>query len=124
MQFIEICDSVSIQQHIKQETHISGNTLDLELNECGDSEEICDVQTGPFLPEHCVVLIAIEFPKSTVIAKKVKFKNWKKVSVEPYNNVNSLSLNYDSNSFSDCVHQFNNGLSAILNVHAPENWLE
>ena len=67
--FIEMYDAVGLQQHIKQETHISGNKLDLVLNECGNSEKICDVQTGLYLSDHCVVLIALQYPKRTVIAK-------------------------------------------------------
>ena len=30
IQFIEISDALGLQQHVKQETHISGNTLDLD----------------------------------------------------------------------------------------------
>ena len=41
--------------------------------------------------------------------------------MDPLNEtVENHSLNYDSKSLSDFVHQFNSGLSAILNVHAPE----
>ena len=83
IQFIEMCDGVGLQQHIKQETHISGNTLDLLLNECGKSEMICDVQTLPYLSNHCVVLITPEYTKSMVTAKKVKFQNRKRVCLEP-----------------------------------------
>ena len=73
IQFIEMCDAVGLQQHIKQETHISDNTLDLGLNEHWNRKKICDVQTGPYLSNNCVVLIALEYQKSTVIAKKVTF---------------------------------------------------
>ena len=73
-QFIEMLNAVCLQQHTKQETHISGNTLDLVLNGCGNSEKICAVQTGPYLSDHCIVLIVLEYPKSTAIAKKSNFK--------------------------------------------------
>ena len=73
IQFIEMCAAVGLQQHIKQETHISGNTLDLVLNECGNSEKICYVQTGAYLSDHYIVLIVPEYPRSIVVTKKVKF---------------------------------------------------
>ena len=44
IQFHEICNAIGLQQHIKKETHISGSTLDLVLNERGNSEKILDVQ--------------------------------------------------------------------------------
>ena len=76
---------------------------------------------GPYLLDHCIVLITLKYPKDTAIAKKVKFHNWKRVSLEPLTEaVEIFSLKYDSYSLSDFVHQFNNGLSAIYNVHSPE----
>ena len=63
IQFFEMCDTVSLQQHTKQETHISGNTMDLGLNECGNCKKICDIQTGLYLPDHSISIIACEYPK-------------------------------------------------------------
>ena len=94
IQFIEMCDAVDLQQHIKQETHISGNTLNLVLNECVNSEGLW-YTNWTVRPQHaCNRHLNIQ--KSSVIGKKVKFQNWKRVSLKPLiEAVENLCLNYD-----------------------------
>ena len=121
LKFLDLLESLGLEQHVHEATHTHGHTLDLVITRIGDYILQETPKPDFCISDHFSIISKIVLPKPPLIKKTIQYRRIKNVSItELKNDISSsdlLSNTYSNiNEFAEC---FNTTLSRLLEVHAP-----
>ena len=119
--FNDLLESLNLRNNITFQTHISGHTLDLIINDQTEPLVKC-VKRGHTFADHCLVQATIGIEKHIPLDKSVTYRKFK--------NINELKFSRDlNNHLTKCgTHEeleakidcYNRVILATLDKHAPQ----
>ena len=59
----------------------TGNTLDLIITELAAEVQIKNVYCGPYIYDHCIITCTCNIPKTKMVTKQIKYRDFKKVNM-------------------------------------------
>ena len=119
-EFLQLLDSLNLQQHVDVPTHSKGHTLDLVISNSAPISNLLVYDLG--VSDHKIVSMELPFPPPYAKPKRqIHFRNLKKI------NKDALALDLqllssdptDFLSVADSVDSYNQSLSSLLDLHAP-----
>ncbi len=120
--FMDILDSMGLNQHIVGPTHRSGNTLDLLITRSTDEVLKGKPCVDAMLSDHCAILFKVQVRKPPPILKRVSFRKLKDIDTDAF--IKDISdsdlIRSPPTGMSSLVQGYNECLSTILDSHAPE----
>lgn len=120
-QLADITEAYGLTQHVWQQTHESGNTLDLLYTKFTDPIQVGEILCDTYISDHCFVKTTLSVQKPPLIRKQVCSRRLKDINHELF--TKDLQKAVDAcgsiSTVSEMVNEYNTRLSAILNVHAP-----
>ena len=103
--------------HQSEETHISGNILDLILTKQGSTIKVLDYRCGPYLSNHSTIECTTSIIHDNIKIKQISYPKTKNINIEIIADCDLINLNkYDLNSM---VEDFNSKLLSALDANAP-----
>lgn len=120
--FLDILESMDLEQHVAGPTHNRGHTLDLIITRQSDSIVKNNPTIGQFFSDRAAVLYDLNSIKPEASVKTVTNRNFKSVNIESFKsdlaksalcNENIVNLSYD------LVSSYNSTLSLLIESHAP-----
>jgi exonuclease III len=120
--FTNLLESLGLDQHVDEETHQKGHTLDLVISRKTD-ELIENVKVHDMtVSDHYWVHCSLRGPKPSTVRKEISFRKLKSICVEQFETdilASSLSHIDPQDSIENAVNIYNEGLSHLLDQHAP-----
>ncbi|XP_073710666.1 uncharacterized protein [Misgurnus anguillicaudatus] len=118
--FLQLLDSLNLQQHVDVPTHSRGHTLDLVISNSAPISNLHVYDLG--VSDHKVVSMELPFPSPhTKPQRQIQYRNVKKIdAVALAQDLQHLSSGFtDRHSIADSVDFYNQSLSSLLDIHAP-----
>ena len=118
--FLSLIDSVDLQQHVSDSSHIGGHFLDLVLSRSSDNF-LVDCSTFDFISDHHGIHWCAKAHRPLRPVKKVEFRKLKSIDFSSFCS-DLLKLPLLTSPAGDCesaLLQYNNGLACVLDSHAP-----
>ena len=131
LNFLDVLESLGLQQHVNDPTHIHGHTLDLVITRIADNIIQEKPHVDRYFSDHASVLCKLVCYKPRLSHKKVNYRKIKSVDVSALVNdlaESSLCKNISCNSNEDILsasdldnlaETYNKTLSHLLDSHAP-----
>lgn len=121
LKFLDLLQSMGLQQHVEFPTHVSGNTFDLVITRNVDSILGSLPQPDRCFSDHMTILFELIISKPPPSKKSVSYRSIKSVNVTDLTaDLAASKLCQDTPTQLDpLVSCYNNTLSAILDRHAP-----
>lgn len=121
--FCEILDTFNFQQHVKEETHKGGHTLDLIITRSDGLNLVSDIHvTDPGISDRYAVHCALSISKPSYKRKEISYRSISRIdSVKFVNDIKSSPLNNFThiNNIEDLLNLYEDTLMSILDQHAP-----
>ena len=118
--FLQLLDSLNLQQHVDVPTHSRGHILDLVITNSSPIRNILVYDLG--VSDHKVVSMKLPFPSNHFKPKRqIHFRNLKDINADALTpDLHLLSSGTtDCLSVADSVDIYNQSLSSLLDSHAP-----
>ncbi|XP_068731185.1 uncharacterized protein [Montipora capricornis] len=131
LNFLDVLESLGLQQHVNDPTHIHGHTLDLVITRVADNIIREKPHVDRYFSDHASVLCKLVSYKPRLSHKKVNYRKIKSVDVSALVNElaeSSLCKNISRNSkvgilsasdLDNLAETYNKTLSHLLDSHAP-----
>ena len=118
--FLALIDAFGLVQFVNGPTHSHGHTLDLVFSRASDNL-VLNCEVGEKISDHFAVYSLIRAHRPRRPAKTVRYRAIKSIDVELFaTDLKSLPLfTNPAESLDDLVEQYNSGLAALLDKHAP-----
>ena len=117
-QFEDLLMVHGFKQHVNFPTQQQGNILDLVMTQETAEIEIKEINSGPFLSDHCLVVAKLNIQKEGAKVTKTQFRNWAKVDKETI--LNDMSLcDTAGETLQEYYHNYKNKISLTLNEKLP-----
>ena len=121
--FLELLDSVGLDQHVSVPTHISGHTLDLIITRNSDQLLVSSLWTDYLFSDHLPVHCNIQVEKPLLKSKRISFRKLKSINIsslrDDLSKSDLCSNAIDSLELNDLVTHYDEALSSALDRHAP-----
>ena len=121
--FLELLDSVGLDQHVSVPTHISGHTLDLIITRNSDQLLVSSPWTDYLFSDHLPVHCNIQVEKPLLKSKRISFRKLKSIDIsslrDDLSKSDLCSNAIDSLELNDLVTHYDEALSSALDRHAP-----
>ena len=127
--FIDTLKACGLQQHVHEPTHVLGHTLDLVINRDTSQTVSNIVVSDPALVDHAGKLTRDHFAvgfmttltKPAPIQKTISFRKLQAIDIEAFKQdiMISPSLCSTSGTVEDLVQAYSEGLSLLIDKHAP-----
>ncbi len=123
--FSALLDSFGLVQHVSDPTHDGGagkirHTLDLVITREADAL-LADCFVSDYITDHAAVHCAVKVVRPVLPSKLVQFRKLNSIDMAKFtHDISSLPFCCSpADNVDDLVHQYNNGLSSVLDCHAP-----
>ena len=119
-QFIDMVEASGMKQWINFPTHKQGNTLDLIITELAAEVQIKNIYCGPYISDHCIITCTCNIPKTKMVTKQIKYRDFKKANMtEMIEDMNLDSVNLVSGNLEELMSEFRLCVAKSLEKHAP-----
>ncbi|PFX18016.1 hypothetical protein AWC38_SpisGene17650 [Stylophora pistillata] len=131
LSFLDVLESLGLQHHVNDPTHIHGHTLDLIITRIADNIIMEKPHVDRFFSDHASVLCKLLSSKPRLMQKRITYRKIKLVDLSTLVNElaeSSLCRNISHNSNVDILsasdldnlaETYNTTLSHLLDSHAP-----
>ena len=121
IKFLDMLESVGLQQHVKHPTHVGGHTLDLIITRQIDRIISVEPRADQFLSDHSSTLCFLQFEKPRITLKAVTYRKWKSVNIENLNRElkESELCKNPPEDLDNLVACYQETLKTALDKHAP-----
>lgn len=121
MKFLDLLESLGLQQHVNHPTHVKGHTLDLIITRQIDGIITATPKPDRYLSDHLSVFCCLQSEKPSLTSKSVSYRKWKSVSMETVNNelAESELCQNPPNDLKELVACYNKTLEVTLDKYAP-----
>ena len=79
--FLDLLESLGLQQHVRGPTHIHGHTLDLVVTRLAENIILDTPKADRYLSDHAAILCKLTSSKPLNIVKEVKYRRTKSVDI-------------------------------------------
>lgn len=79
--FVDLLESLGLQQHVNQLTHVHGHTLDLIIARRAENIIHDSPRIDRYLSDHVSILCKLVSPEPPITVKKVKYRKIKSVDI-------------------------------------------
>ena len=119
--FNDFLDSLNLRNNTSFQTHISGHTLDLILDDIDESLVKC-VKKGHFFTDHSVVQVTISMDKCNPLEKSVTYRNLRNINETDFRtDVSNWLTEYNTHDELEAkINCYNNVILSTLEKHAPK----
>ena len=114
-------ESVGLQQHVEQYTHVQGHTLDLVISRRSDNIIENSPRVDRFLSDHGTVLFSLKSTKPSLLEKTISYRKFKSIDLNSFQSdlaATDLCRN-PPEALEDLAKCYNSTLKVILDKHAP-----
>ena len=119
-QFIDMVEASGRKQWIDFPTHKQGNTSDLIITEVAVEVQIKNIYCGPYISDHCIITCTCSIPKTKMVTKQIKYRDFKKANmIEMIKDMNLDSINLASENLEELLSEFRSCVSKSVEKHAP-----
>jgi exonuclease III len=120
VQFSELLDNYSLQQHVQESTHISGHCLDLIISRSSDNF-ISSTEVSSLVSDHHAIHCFLQLKKPPLSKESITFRKYK--LIDPVNFREDLMqsplVTSPHTTLDHLLDQYNCTLSNLINSHAP-----
>ena len=117
--YLDTMEALGLEQHIDQQTHQLGNTLDLVYTETLEPFRVCHAFTSSYISDHCLVGIELQMKKQLVRAESSKTRSYRNFNPSDFEaNFNNTSI-LEQDSFEQAVIELEKELTRTLDELAP-----
>lgn len=119
--FLDILDSLDLQQHVCDPTHRAGHTLDLVITPKYSDLIVSKPKAHYLFSSHMTVRFSLNFKKTSLAKKSLQCRKLKSIDIKHLKQDVVLSelCERQSETLEDLVSQYHATLSDLLNKHAP-----
>ena len=129
--FLDLLESLGLQQQVRGPTHIHGHTLDLVVTRLAENIILDTPKADRYLSDHAAILCKLTSSKPLNTVKEVKYRRTKSVDISAFScdmGESSLCRDVLSNSHPDILSacdldslacNYNTTLSSVIESHAP-----
>lgn len=121
--FMNLLDSLNLKQHVKEPTHIKGNTLDIAIDIKENSSISSITVTDCIVSDHFLVSVNIPDTKPLPEKKSVTYKKTKNIDFNIFKEELRSELSQtilSTDSLLEKVNNYNLILKTIFDKHAPD----
>ena len=114
-------ESVGLQQHVEQYTHVQGHTLDLVISRRSDNIIEDSPCVDRFLSDHGTVLFSLKSTKPSLLEKTISYRKLKSIDMNSFQSdlaATDLCRN-PPEALEDLAKCYNGTLKVVLDKHAP-----
>ena len=114
-------ESVGLQQHVEQYTHVQGHTLDLVISRRSDNIIEDSPCVDRFLSDHGTVLFSLKSTKPSLLEKTISYRKLKSIDLNSFQSdlaATDLCRN-PPEALEDLAKYYNGTLKVVLDKHAP-----
>ena len=79
--FLDLLESLGLQQHVRGPTHIHGHTLDLVVTRLAENIILDTPKADRYLSDHAAILCKLTSSKPLNTVKEVKYRRTKSVDI-------------------------------------------
>ena len=126
LRFVDLLQSMGLQQHVDFPTHVSGNTLDLVIARDTDFVLGSSPKSDRYLSDHTTILFELITSKPSLSRKTVSYRSIKSVNIQELTKdliTSKLCLDTPT-QLDSLVSCYNNTISTLLDRHAPMKTIE
>ena len=116
---LDTMEVLGLVQHIDQQTHQLGNTLDLVYTESPEPIRIYHVFTSNYISDHCLVGIELQIKKQLVSIESSKTRSYKDFNPSDFNTSFNNNNILKQDSFEQAVVELEKELTRTLDELAP-----
>ena len=117
--YLDTMEALGLVQHIDQQTHQLGNTLDLVYTGSLEPIRIYHAFTSSYISDHCLVGIELQMKKQLVKTESSKTRSYRKFNPSDFEaNFNNTSI-LEQDSFEQAVIELEKELTRTLDELAP-----
>ena len=84
VKFLDLIESMSLNQHVTTPTHRSGHKLDLIITRESDSLVSTTSISGCFLSDHCTVLCKLKLSKSSLTIEEIWYRKTQAIDMDTF----------------------------------------
>jgi hypothetical protein len=118
----ELLESLNLQQHIHEPTHIKGHTLDLVISRQSDEPFLTNIRVcDTHFSDHFAITLDVALSKPAKPTKVIKYRKLKTIDIDKFvkDIKNSELITNPSESLPEMVSQYDSVLRNLLDKHAP-----
>ena len=120
--FMDLLESLNLEQHVHEPTHSHGHILDLVITRC-EELPISDLNVhAPILSDHGGIMFSLPLGKPPAQRDVCVFRRLNKIDIKKLKQdiINSELYSSPCDNIDEYVSQYNTVLRKILDEHAPE----
>ncbi len=121
IRFLDLLDSMGLENHIFFQTHESGHALDLLITRSSDGITIKQPIADCYISDHSFVKCFLAAPKPDLVVKQIIYRKYKSIDFEQFESDLSASL-LCTQEFTDVemlAKCYDETLSTLIDKHAP-----
>ena len=118
--FLDLMTVFGIQNHVHFETHTSGHTLDLILNECISWVSVRNAEQGQFLLDHLSIIAHLSVDKLPLEKKECNYRKVNKIDLDDMSHrLEEVFENFKNDNLDLRVSEYERILNSVLDDLAP-----
>eukprot|EP00112_Aurelia_sp_Birch-Aquarium-sp1_P002816 Seg1312.2 transcript_id=Seg1312.2/GoldUCD/mRNA.D3Y31 product="hypothetical protein" protein_id=Seg1312.2/GoldUCD/D3Y31 len=124
--FLDLLESVGLQQHVSVPTHESGHTLDLIITRNSRDIVVDLPHATNYISDHAFVQCHLSCQKPTLERKTISFRQLRKIDLDQFKSDLKLSplgpgklQNKDERNLDELVKLYHENIITLLDKHAP-----
>ena len=117
--FHDILDTFGLIQHVKVQTHKSGNTLDLIISTNNSNLQFNEPVAGYYISDHAIISTNINIVKSLITRKTHSYRNYKGIIESNFSSELTKICEEIQQDKENRMHAYNGKLYNLMDKHAP-----
>ena len=128
IKFLDLLDSVGLQQHIKKPTHVHGHTLDLVITRSSAGIIQSQPNVDCFFSDHAFILCELQPSKPQTTVETVYYRKlgWidksalmNNIAISSFCSDSSLHDYLSTHELDSLVQKYQDALTTVIDQHAP-----
>ena len=128
IKFLDLLDSVGLQQHIKKPTHVHGHTLDLVITRSSAGIIQSQPNVDRFFSDHAFILCELQPSKPQTTVKTVYYRKLGRIdksalmndiAISSFCSDSSLHDHLGTHELDSLVQKYQDTLTTVIDQHAP-----
>ena len=93
---MDMIESLGLKQHVEEQTHIFGHTLDLVITRLSDDVLRDSPRVDSYISDRGVVLFMLNSVKPSLSVKTVSYRKYKAINIQDFQSPHHLCCNFYS----------------------------
>ncbi len=121
--YLQILDSFSMQQHVRDPTHVKGGILDHVISSSKSKLIVSEIVVGDLLSDHHVLSTTLSFSKPSPHSRTVTFRKIANINVQSFRSdikQTNIYRNHSKMDLDSLISSYNTEMQEIFDKHAPK----